>query len=86
MSLTWDHGMELAGHERVNTAIGPTAPLTSGRDIRLPTSGTLGPYAWAMTIQRMDHVGVIADDLETAITVLVELGMELEGEMPVEGR
>src|SRR5437763_14089932 len=39
-----------------------------------------------MTIQRMDHVGVVVDDLEAAIAFFVELGMDLEGEAPVEGR
>ncbi|MDT0331746.1 VOC family protein [Nocardiopsis lambiniae] len=34
----------------------------------------------------MDHVGVVVDDLAAAIAFFVELGMELEGEMPVEGR
>ena len=38
-----------------------------------------------MTIQRMDHVGVVVDDLEAAIAFFVELGMELEGEATVEG-
>jgi len=32
-----------------------------------------------VTIQRMDHVGVVVDDLETAISFFVELGMELDG-------
>ena len=39
-----------------------------------------------MTIQRMDHVSVVVDDLEAAIAFFVEVGMELEGKMPVEGR
>ncbi|MDT5025163.1 MAG: hypothetical protein QOE61_1589, partial [Micromonosporaceae bacterium] len=39
-----------------------------------------------MTIQRMDHVGVVVDDLEAAIAFFVELGMELEGKAPIEGR
>jgi catechol 2,3-dioxygenase-like lactoylglutathione lyase family enzyme len=39
-----------------------------------------------MTIERMDHVGVVVDDLEAATAFFVELGMELEGEAPVEGR
>jgi catechol 2,3-dioxygenase-like lactoylglutathione lyase family enzyme len=39
-----------------------------------------------MTIQRMDHVGVVVDDFEAAKAFFVELGMELEGEMPVQGR
>ena len=39
-----------------------------------------------MTIERMDHVGVVVDDLEAAIAFFVELGMEVEGRMPVSGR
>jgi catechol 2,3-dioxygenase-like lactoylglutathione lyase family enzyme len=39
-----------------------------------------------MTIQRMDHVSVVVDDLEAAKAYFVELGMELEGEAPMEGR
>ena len=38
-----------------------------------------------MTVQRMDNVGIVFDDLATAIAFFVELGLELEGEMPVEG-
>jgi len=38
-----------------------------------------------MTIQRMDHVSVVVDDLEAAKAYFVELGMELEGEAPIEG-
>jgi catechol 2,3-dioxygenase-like lactoylglutathione lyase family enzyme len=39
-----------------------------------------------MTIQRMDHVGIVVEDLAGAIAFFVELGLELEGETPVEGR
>ena len=39
-----------------------------------------------MAIQRMDHVSVVVDDLEAAIAFFVELGMELEGRAPIEGR
>jgi hypothetical protein len=39
-----------------------------------------------MTIQRTDHVGVVVDDLAAAIAFFIELGMELEGEAPIEGR
>ena len=39
-----------------------------------------------MTIQRMDHVSVVVDDLESAKAFFLELGMELEGEAPIEGR
>ena len=39
-----------------------------------------------MAIQRMDHVGIVVDDLEAAIAFFAELGLELEGEVTVEGR
>ena len=39
-----------------------------------------------MTILRMDHVSVVVDDLEAAKAFFVQLGMELEGEAPIEGR
>jgi catechol 2,3-dioxygenase-like lactoylglutathione lyase family enzyme len=38
-----------------------------------------------MAIQRMDNVSVVVEDLEAAKAFFVELGMELEGEMPAEG-
>jgi catechol 2,3-dioxygenase-like lactoylglutathione lyase family enzyme len=38
-----------------------------------------------MAIQRMDHVSVVVDDLEAAKEFFLELGMELEGEAPIEG-
>ena len=39
-----------------------------------------------MTIQRMDNVLIVVDDLDAAKAFFAELGMELEGEAPVEGR
>jgi catechol 2,3-dioxygenase-like lactoylglutathione lyase family enzyme len=39
-----------------------------------------------MTIQRMDNVGIVVDDLEAATAFFVELGLELEGEATVEGQ
>ena len=39
-----------------------------------------------MALRRMDNVLIVVDDLEAAKAFFVELGMELEGEMPVEGR
>ncbi|MFE3069955.1 VOC family protein [Streptomyces sp. NPDC059247] len=38
-----------------------------------------------MTIQRMDNVGIVVDDLDAAVAFFTALGMELEGRMPVEG-
>lgn len=39
-----------------------------------------------MTIQRMDHVGIVVDDLAAATEFFVELGLELKGEGSVEGQ
>ncbi|GIF98252.1 glyoxalase [Catellatospora citrea] len=33
----------------------------------------------------MDNVGIVVDDLDTAVAFFTELGMELEGRMPIEG-
>jgi catechol 2,3-dioxygenase-like lactoylglutathione lyase family enzyme len=38
-----------------------------------------------MTIERMDHVGIVVDDLAAATAFFVELGLELQGEGQVEG-
>jgi len=38
-----------------------------------------------MTIQRMDNVLIVVDDIEAAKAFFAELGMELEGETTVEG-
>jgi catechol 2,3-dioxygenase-like lactoylglutathione lyase family enzyme len=38
-----------------------------------------------MTIQRMDHVGVVVDDLAAATAFFLELGLKLEGKGSVEG-
>ena len=39
-----------------------------------------------MTLKRMDNVLIVVEDLEAAKAFFVELGMELEGEMTLEGR
>lgn len=39
-----------------------------------------------MTLPRMEHVGIVVDDLASAIAFFTELGLELEDEVPVEGR
>jgi catechol 2,3-dioxygenase-like lactoylglutathione lyase family enzyme len=39
-----------------------------------------------MTLQRMDHVGIVVDDFAAATEFFVELGLVLRGETPVEGR
>jgi len=39
-----------------------------------------------MTIQRMDHVGIVVGDLQAAVAFFAALGLELEGEMAGGGR
>jgi catechol 2,3-dioxygenase-like lactoylglutathione lyase family enzyme len=39
-----------------------------------------------MAVRRMDNVGIVFEDLPAAIAFFVELGLELQGEMTVEGR
>ena len=39
----------------------------------------------AVTIQRMDNILIVVDDLEAAKSFFIELGLELEGETEVEG-
>jgi catechol 2,3-dioxygenase-like lactoylglutathione lyase family enzyme len=39
-----------------------------------------------MKILRMDNVLIVVDDLDAVIAFFVELGMELEGKGPIEGR
>jgi catechol 2,3-dioxygenase-like lactoylglutathione lyase family enzyme len=38
-----------------------------------------------MTIKRMEHVGIVVDDLAAATAFFLELGLELQGKAPVEG-
>ena len=38
-----------------------------------------------MALKRIDNVGIVFDDLETAITFFTKLGLELEGGQTVEG-
>jgi catechol 2,3-dioxygenase-like lactoylglutathione lyase family enzyme len=38
-----------------------------------------------MTIQRMDHVGIVVGDLAAATEFFIQLGLELRGAGPVEG-
>ncbi|MBM3137530.1 MAG: VOC family protein [Chloroflexi bacterium] len=38
-----------------------------------------------MTLQRMDNILIVVEDLEAAKAFFIELGMELEGETMVEG-
>lgn len=38
-----------------------------------------------MTLQRMDNVGIVVEDLDTAVAFFTELGLEVEGKARIEG-
>ncbi|MBX7084038.1 MAG: VOC family protein [Nannocystaceae bacterium] len=38
-----------------------------------------------MTVVRMDNVGIVVEDLDAAVAFFTELGLSLEGRMPIEG-
>ncbi|RIL10469.1 glyoxalase [bacterium] len=38
-----------------------------------------------MTVKRMDNVGIVVEDIDAAIAFFTELGLGLEGRMPIEG-
>ncbi|XIE81492.1 VOC family protein [Streptomyces sp. SBR177] len=38
-----------------------------------------------MTLQRMDNVGIVVEDLDAAVAFFTELGMQLEGTAQIEG-
>jgi catechol 2,3-dioxygenase-like lactoylglutathione lyase family enzyme len=38
-----------------------------------------------MTVKRLDNIGIVVEDLDGAVAFFTELGLVLEGRMPVEG-
>lgn len=38
-----------------------------------------------MTVRRMDNIGIVLNDLDAAVRFFTELGLVLEGRMPIEG-
>src|SRR4051812_30948728 len=72
MALSGLHRPGDGGHEAGTRA-------RAGGSDRVPMLGD-------MTLQRMDNVLIVVDDLEAAKAFFAELGMELEGEATNEGR
>src|SRR5579862_7941545 len=50
------------------------------------SAGRAGRREEYMSVQRMDHVGIVVDDLAAATAFFAEIGLVLEGEATVEGR
>jgi catechol 2,3-dioxygenase-like lactoylglutathione lyase family enzyme len=38
-----------------------------------------------MTVKRMDNVGIVVEDIDAAVEFFTELGLTLEGRMPIDG-
>lgn len=38
-----------------------------------------------MTVERMDNVGIVVEDIDAAVEFFTELGLEFEGRAPIEG-
>jgi len=38
-----------------------------------------------MAVKRMDNMGIVVEDLDAAVAFFIELGLILEGRMPIEG-
>jgi catechol 2,3-dioxygenase-like lactoylglutathione lyase family enzyme len=55
------------------------------RDWLKPLAPDPTPILRGMTIQRMDNVGIVVDDLDAAVAFFTALGMELEGRASIEG-
>ena len=39
-----------------------------------------------MAVRRMDNMGIVVEDLDAAVEFFTELGLELEGRAPIEGK
>jgi catechol 2,3-dioxygenase-like lactoylglutathione lyase family enzyme len=70
--------MEAERSQPVANASTAKAPHTSEIHCRTAT-------VERMTIQRMEHVGIVVDDLAAATAFFVELGLELQGQWSVDG-
>jgi catechol 2,3-dioxygenase-like lactoylglutathione lyase family enzyme len=52
---------------------------------RWPDGSIVAPGEDIMAVKRMDNVGIVVEDLDAAIKFFAELGLTLEGRMPIEG-
>jgi catechol 2,3-dioxygenase-like lactoylglutathione lyase family enzyme len=54
--------------------------------VRPPLNGYIvGRQGDVMTVKRMDNVGIVVEDIDAAVEFFTELGLTLEGRMPIEG-
>ena len=72
-------------HRRALLQRGGTAPVDQSRQRDPEPEIGRAEESSGMTIARMDHVGIVVDDLVAATAFFVELGLEIQGEASVEG-
>ena len=86
--------MDLAYNDEVtgSSPVTPTSQTTVAVAIQGPTRSRKRTkaelpcyYHQRRTIQRLENVGIVVDDLAAATTFFVELGLKVLGEGPVEG-
>jgi catechol 2,3-dioxygenase-like lactoylglutathione lyase family enzyme len=82
---TWHEGVPSTQGSQDDPAPAPSSPVgrrcqPEGRRAELPCC-----YIKCTTIQRLENVGIVVDDLAAATTFFVELGLKVLGEGPVEG-
>jgi hypothetical protein len=83
LSRRGDGRAKISGNQYVsgveNVAPVPSQVHQRPRQVARPRRRT------TMTLQRMDNVGIVVTDLDTAIAFFTELGLEVEGKAQVEG-
>jgi catechol 2,3-dioxygenase-like lactoylglutathione lyase family enzyme len=72
----------IAGHFR---PVGGAFPLADRQPRDAVAGAVVSATVERMTIQRMEHVGIVVDDLAAATAFFVELGLKLQGEGTAEG-
>src|SRR6266498_755872 len=93
VSLSVLHRLAYPAMTRLSRATHRWSLQTNGRRVPTSRSATEGRCSWGrrvatierMTIQRMEHVGIVVDDIAAATAFFVELGLKPQGEGPVEG-
>ena len=63
----------------------PNQAFAADREKPRPLKSTVRHQGDIVTAKRMDNVGIVVEDIDTAIELFTEFGLTLEGRMPIEG-
>src|SRR5215475_2922067 len=80
-STAFAHRVKGRERRRPTTPGGHDAELSAAPRIHTAGAGRRPP----MTVQRLEHIGIVVDDLAAATTFFAALGLEVVGEASVEG-